>query len=131
MNRLDWNSDLVLDIDSVDSQHRYLFDLYNRISESSEEVIDEEGLIDKLLEFTEYHFDHEEKFLAKLDFPAVEWERHRRQHREFLEACRALRGSPTWKLLDYFQSWFLAHTLGEDLKVKEYLDREPDLKGAT
>lgn len=108
-------------LDEKDTQRRYIVELYNRICDSDEAVVKSEGLVEKLLKYTGYHFADQEYFMTAVHFPDSDYQDHKRRHREFMDHLAMIRRGPLDAILEYFDGWFLEHVKNEDSKIETYL----------
>jgi len=124
VKRLEWIPQLAMDVEPIDSQHQFLFELYNRACDAvdrDEGGLTQEALLQELFAYAEYHFTAEEALLASIHYPEPELKHHKQEHRDFLHQLEHLKTRPLWELLDYVQEWLLRHVMSEDFKIKAYL----------
>ncbi|MGZ4999935.1 MAG: bacteriohemerythrin [Methylomonas sp.] len=127
MSILTWNDQLLVNIDSVDRQHRHLVELINRLDdvialgENSHSVAD---TVNELVDYTVYHFQHEEELMQKADFNPEMLVRHRQEHREFVDKMRDVQSKTQMDatfiskdLLDYLFDWLCSHILKTDKQM--------------
>ena len=127
-----YTDDCMVGIDLIDNEHRYLFDIINKIAgvvEKSDPEIDmERGLledyIEKLIDYGEVHFAHEEKYME--DNNDAELPRQKREHMMFMKKIRAvditeLDNSEKREILKdtlkYLTKWLYKHILGSDTMI--------------
>jgi hemerythrin-like metal-binding protein len=124
MKRLEWIPQLALHVEPIDSQHQFLFELYNKACASvgtGDAAGNQEALLHELFAYADYHFATEEGLMASIHYPEAGLKDHTRKHREFLERLEALQGQPMWELLDYVHEWLLRHVMTEDFKIKAFI----------
>ena len=129
--KFDWNEDLLLNIDSVDSQHKELF----RIGREIEQLImtrcigvDIKRLLKivcELREYVSYHFYFEEELMRKANYSDIE--NHVKSHE--LLADKILKidlpelGKNPFEELSkikvLLQDWVFQHMIDEDRKMAE------------
>ena len=88
MSILTWNDQLMVGIDSVDHQHQHLVVLINRLDEVVTLGAEEQTIVDtvnELVDYTVYHFQHEEELMQKADYNPEMFAKHREQHQEFVD----------------------------------------------
>lgn len=129
-----WSETMSVGVESIDSDHKALIDLINRLHEaalgetrgpSSGEVFD------TLIAYTEIHFAREEKVMQACGFPGLA--AHQDEHVDFTgriyeirEKFRSGDQSPiTEELLDFLKGWLNAHILIQDMAYKPYADGKP------
>jgi hemerythrin-like metal-binding protein len=108
-------------MDEVDSQHRYIAVLFNRVREADALRVEQDCLVEKLLKYTEYHFADEESFMASINYPAMDYETHKKNHSEFIQRLATLRRAPLGDLLGYFQGWIEDHIRTKDALIDAHL----------
>lgn len=123
-----WNRSIEMDIKKIDDQHKKLVqiinDLYDARNEGkSGEVLEE--IINRLIEYTEYHFTTEERYFKELNYSGSE--EHKKEHDYFSQQVIQYRKSleegnntealtsDVWKLL---QNWLVNHINNSDKKYK-------------
>ena len=83
MEKLQWNENLSVGVELIDQQHRTLIE---RLDDFAAAVDDNRGAtqivktLTFLIEYTEFHFDAEEKHMAESEFPGRE--EHHGMHEE-------------------------------------------------
>lgn len=124
MGILTWSDQLLVGIDSVDSQHQQLVKLINRLDEVAALGEDHHTLIEtvnELVDYTVYHFRHEEELMQKSGFNPEMFVKHCLQHQEFVD--KMLRVQTEAKLdatllskdlLDFLVDWLCHHILKTD-----------------
>ena len=143
----EWSESMSVGVELIDSDHKALIDLINRLHDmltgdagaagkpgaaggpSPEEVFD------TLIAYTEIHFAREEKVMQACGFPATA--SHQDEHADFTTRVYDIRdkvlagdASPlTQELLDYLKDWLNAHILIQDMAYKPYAAGRPDVTG--
>ena len=114
--------------DSVDAQHRKLFDLMNLLVADMQagRARDAIGMVlDDLAEYAATHFSHEEECLARFSCPAAA--QNKAAHAAFVQTFTGLkaefdRQGPTATLAIRMQQelsrWITGHILGVDVKLR-------------
>lgn len=127
LKKIEFTDDLLLGESDIDSQHKTIVVYYNDYiefinangtqSEASRKEMHK--LLNKLMEYTKYHFALEEKFMHKFDFSFVE--EHKADHLNLLEhlteyCVGACMGDITaYELADFFKKWIIGHIREKDL----------------
>lgn len=124
MSILTWNDQLLVGIDSVDRQHLHLVDLINRLDEVVALGEDQQTIVDtvnELIDYSVYHFRHEEELMQKAGFNPNMFAKHRQQHQDFVDKMQSvqteMRNDVTIiskDLLDFLVDWLCHHTLNTD-----------------
>jgi len=121
-----WNESYRLGIDSIDKQHRRLFDLINALyvsygqHKSRTEI---EKVMKELVDYTVYHFGYEEQIFDAIEYK--ETNRHIEQHKKFInkieEYYRQFRQGDDTVAIDlvhFLQDWLVNHIAKTD---KQYV----------
>jgi len=128
MTQVIWQDSYSIGIDTIDTQHKQLFDIMNKIYVASEEESDLEIIIplfDQLQDYTKYHFDEEEQFFTTLSKSNIE--QHKNEHRFFINELEKIKqqslriGTISLELLYFLNDWLVNHIQVEDPK---YLEQE-------
>jgi hemerythrin-like metal-binding protein len=130
-NHLIWNAGLHgVGVEAIDSEHRQMIDIINRINDLIEkggQLEDARDAMDELLTLTQGHFVHEERIMEQSAYPGMA--AHTEEHRKLLEQMRNLigdakrtRSSLRIGLVPAFLSdWAERHILQDDRKLGEFL----------
>ena len=126
-----WSDDYSIGIAVIDEQHKGFFEaahrLYDRILNCEGEKIAEES-VGFLRDYAKQHFQVEEAFMAKHEYPRLE--QHKIFHTEFLELLDMLVDDlkvfgPSQHLadraLDISQEWLINHIVEEDTQYAQYI----------
>ena len=130
MKICEWNSDYSVGIAELDAHHRQLFEILNELFTLMGEGADDRSIIhviNELIDYTHYHFDEEEKIMAKMNFPDLE--SHKELHKQLIQALKgfydeAQGGMAIFvaiKLADIGLSWLKNHILTVDHQYYEYM----------
>jgi hemerythrin-like metal-binding protein/PAS domain S-box-containing protein len=124
MSILTWNDQLLVGIDSVDNQHRHLVTLINRLDELNALGADLQTVVDtvkQLVDYTVYHFQHEEQLMAEVEFNPSMLAEHRQQHQDFIDKVQQVQIEAqsdvsvlSKDLLDFLVAWLCHHILKTD-----------------
>lgn len=124
---ISWNKNLETGIDSVDMQHRVLIDILNSIHSAmvNGKQNEIETTFSKLMEYTEFHFAHEENLFLKYNYPFAS--SHKREH-EKLKSTAQQRISEykagaigMIDILAFLIEWLQDHISGTDKKFGDYV----------
>ena len=122
-----WNDDLIVGIEAIDTDHKMLVALVNKVSDHSlgHEEMDE--VLYELLAYTGYHFKREEAIMEESGFPGLA--EHRRMHEALAAKANAL--AQTWRetqdpaliaqLLDFLRTWLVKHIMEEDKMIGRHV----------
>ena len=127
----EWSDDYLIGVEKIDTQHKGFFEathqLYDYILNCEGEKIVEES-IKFLRKYAEMHFQTEESFMHKHNYPRLE--QHQKLHVEFLEKLDALLNElkvfgPSQHLADHAleisQDWLIHHIIDEDSQYAAHL----------
>lgn len=131
MALIDWNDAYRSGNSQIDSQHRHLFDLLNRLHDGILAGQGAGGVEDVMEELTEYvieHFRDEEGLMDAEAYPA--YDEHRALHAKLMEKVDEFRRSRTsprpitpLDLVRFLSAWIQYHILLEDLKFVRWFDK--------
>lgn len=127
---IEWTPNLTVGVDSIDHQHKTLFDKANQLFEAgksnkTKEFISE--MLDFLDEYTKQHFHSEEVYMRSINYPG--YEDQKRMHADFIQALTKLKkdyqesGGNILVILNANQmvvDWLLKHISVEDKKIGTY-----------
>lgn len=129
MSLVRWSDEFLVGDATIDSQHRYLFDLINAFHEafmasrSRKEVA---RLLNQLTEYAETHFQEEERLMRESAYPAAG--EHHVIHEALYEQIYALNArfedralNPTYETVAFLRTWLTDHILKSDVAFGEYL----------
>ena len=137
MPLIEWNNDLSVNIPIIDDQHKklisYLNDLYSHMKVGKgREIIGE--MLNKLIEYTKFHFKTEEDFFNKFNYP--EKEEHEKEHNFFIEKISTIYNdfsnaklsdsitsltTATIKTFNFLYQWVSNHIMQTDKKYESFL----------
>lgn len=120
-----WNDSYATGVDIIDTQHKKLLDILNKLDRivaeknvSSKEVL---SMLNELVEYTKYHFSSEEQFMLGLNYDKKAYQAHQLVHQRFIdkvasevELCTVDPEKVTDDLLDFLVQWLLDHILKMD-----------------
>ena len=131
---MQWSTDLVLGIESIDSQHKNIIERIQRLEialDSQATSVTYERMIeiyDFLGEYVVTHFRDEEEIMAEGGYPDLAV--HKAMHRSFEEELAKLRDDlghsgmmshAAAQLVSYLSKWFTSHIQKEDPKYLPYV----------
>ena len=128
----EWSDQYLIGIDAIDAQHRKFFDathhLYDEILNARGETA-VEGALDFLRNYAAGHFQAEEAFMQKHEYPLIEG--HKELHALFLRRLDGLSDeydvhrTPTQEVADQIlemtQDWLLDHIIDEDTHYAQHV----------
>jgi two-component system NtrC family sensor kinase len=124
---LNWNNQLVLGIESVDKQHKHLIDLTNQLDEAVVIGADRDtiiNIVNSLIDYTVYHFQHEEQLMSAAKFNPTIYAIHEAEHKEFVAKMIVVQrevqadiNALSEDLMDYLVNWLCHHILITDKRM--------------
>ena len=131
---MEWSDKFSVGIGQIDNEHKRLLVLLNELNnvvEGSAGLGVLGGVLDGLVDYTHYHFAHEEDLFQRSSYPA--YEQHRQQHVDFVAKVTAVYGDfksgssavQPALVLEFLKSWLYQHILGSDRAFGAYLLANP------
>lgn len=130
MSFITWDQNLRVNVVEIDAQHKKLVDLLNKLfdevkSGNGRTAMD--GVLTELVNYTEYHFDTEERLLEKYGYPA--YAEHKKQHEDLKKEVQDLKtdfhkgqAAITFRTMSFLSEWLKRHIMGEDKKYGLFLN---------
>lgn len=130
----DWKDEFSVNVAEIDEQHKRLFIIGAKINDLAfakdeydhyDEII---SVLHGLREYTEYHFDHEEKMMEKYGyegFEAQKFEHHFviKKIQKFEKSDIDEKQSDTIiNLVTFVSDWISSHILKEDMMYKSFFN---------
>jgi hemerythrin-like metal-binding protein len=134
MKIFEWSKEYSVEIDEMDNHHQRLFDILNKLftlmiegGASDKQII---RVIEELLDYTRYHFDEEEKIMAKMGYP--ELNTHRNHHQVFINQMKEFHTSSengmaifvATKVANVGTEWLKNHIMNEDRQYTHYMKKQ-------
>jgi hemerythrin len=126
---LTWDDSFALKIETIDEQHKGLFDLVNRLFYSMQAAASDKKIrqvLAELIRYTMTHFAAEEAAMEAYGYPGLN--EHRQEHEkltaqvlEFIERYHTGHAKISSSLLDFLQNWLTGHILGSDHDFAQFL----------
>ncbi len=131
MTLIEWSEKLAVGVGEMDSQHKKLIDMINKVHELIEQGKGEEArefFINEITRYLEEHLKAEEEFMKSINYP--EFERHKQAHDNFRKVmsefipkikegdCKEFRSAValSW-------SWLYSHILKFDKRYGEFYNK--------
>ncbi len=133
MGYYSWDASYSVDVETIDAQHQQLFALLNQVADAVENMRLAEGInevLPKLVDYTGYHFDEEEKKMNDVSYPDTA--SHKVQHDTFKakldemaetakQAGAEDRAVLTLDMLKFLNDWLVQHIGQVDKKLGAFL----------
>lgn len=119
-----WTEDMSVGFPSIDEEHRMLLTLISRIGGAAEKKSPRSeiaSIFDRLIDYTEKHFFHEEQLFRQYGYPDAE--AHIQEHKhlvgQVVELNRDRNAVLPENISDFLLDWLKVHIMGSD---KKYVD---------
>jgi hemerythrin-like metal-binding protein len=120
---IQWTPEFSVGIESLDADHKVLISLLNQLDDAirgGEPREGVRGVLDALMDYTDYHFGREEALMAASKYPDLD--AHIRTHSTLRAQVadirdRYLRNAETIharEVLAFLKNWLTAHIIGRD-----------------
>jgi hemerythrin-like metal-binding protein len=129
MAYLKWLDTYDIGFKIIDEQHKKLIDIINELYEAQRHGTSQIAIIDtldKLADYTVYHFATEEKLFAQYEYPKTT--EHLAEHKSFVDQVVKFQqelkmGSLllSLKTMEYLKDWTITHILGSDREFGEFV----------
>jgi hemerythrin-like metal-binding protein len=125
-----WSKVLSVGFKAIDDDHKKLIAVFNRAHGAVEQPAKRklvEEILTELIEYTNWHFDHEESLMEEYGYDRTEM--HKLEHRELADNARILytqylAGDDTVPevLLPFLRNWLTDHILRSDKRLGDFLN---------
>lgn len=129
MAYITWRTGYELGFKIIDEQHKKLIDIVNELYDAQQHGTSRAiigSTLDKLIDYTSYHFGSEEVLFKDYQYP--EAESHIEEHEGFIKDIVNLKSDLvdnnlllSLKTLDFLKDWTINHILGTDKDFSEYV----------
>lgn len=129
MYTLTWNSELEIQIDAIDAQHKKLIQLLSDFYEAYGAKQEHQAVFDLLngmLDYADYHFKTEEKYMKRYNYPHTT--EHEKEHIYFKKETEKLqqkflnsRFMTSLQVTNFMRDWIFSHIKEVDGKLGEFL----------
>ena len=129
MSIIQWKKTYNIGIGLIDDQHKKLIEILNELYEAHKSGTGKDLVnisLEKLVEYTYYHFDAEENMLRANNYPDLQ--SHIKEHNQFKEKITGFLNESkngnlllSIKTIDYLKDWTINHILGTDKEYSDYL----------
>ena len=129
MSAIQWKNTYNIGISVIDEQHEKLIEILNELYDAyhmgtSKDLIS--SSLQKLIDYTNYHFDAEEEMLRENNYPGLDEQitEHtifKQKITGFLNEVRKVNLLLSIKTIDYLKDWTINHILGTDKEYSDYM----------
>ncbi|GAA3931638.1 bacteriohemerythrin [Litoribacillus peritrichatus] len=130
-----WKPEYAVGIKQIDNQHQTLIALINELHDAIESSFTPEKLnsvLQRLFDYTRYHFTTEENLMEASGYPSDKLKKHKKQHQLFiaeLNGCQTDLDSMSVEdaiiIQEFLVNWLKNHILKIDTQLAEYLISHP------
>ena len=129
-NELVWKDEYSVGVKSLDLDHQKLLTLLNQFNTAYEYAMSEEferQALKELTDYTQYHFDREEKLMEENEYPDLE--AHKAQHQIMINEINRLekkygeQGHDAFEeVSEFLKNWLIKHINGTDKQYTAHLN---------
>lgn len=124
-----WSAKFEMKIDTIDMQHKKLVELVNQLHSAMKSGRGNETVMEilgELVEYTTYHFNFEENFMAEHGYPGLDGHKalHAKLVAEVTDLVQKLekgQAGVSMELLTFLSSWLRDHILQKDKAYAEWI----------
>ena len=124
-----WTDDWAVGVREIDADHQRLCalaqSLHRAMLDGRSKAFVEE-LLARLLDYTDYHFTHEERLMTRIGYP--ELRQHQREHEKLRSEVRAMQArtasgevTMTIEVMLFLMNWLKQHTAASDQRIGAYM----------
>lgn len=135
-HRIKWHDSMDTGIKLIDDDHKTLIKLINQLQNATQYKVEDksiDAIMDKLIDYTKYHFDREEFLMRNNNYP--DYENHKKLHENMIakmaECMEKYKNDPNHTIddaLKFLTDWLVKHIKGNDREYIPYL-KNMDLSG--
>jgi hemerythrin len=129
----EWTADYEVGVRQIDGEHRRLFalaeTLYQAMTAGKGKAVLQDHLA-ALLDYTCYHFKHEEQLMERIAYPG--YRQHRQDHENLRSTVRAMADrsasgetTMTIEVMLFLMEWLKRHIAGSDRLIGDRMKTEP------
>jgi len=128
MKEIQWTDELSLGITEIDSEHKHLIEIANKIifyaRESNTVIL--KKLFHELRGYTFTHFRNEENYMSSIKYNQIsehkcEHENLKKQVKQFQEILFKGDIFDGLQIKQFMKSWLIDHIIYSDMKIKKFL----------
>lgn len=126
-----WSNEYSVGVGEMDSHHKNLFDIINRLHDCMKEGHADEqiaAIIRELVDYTRYHFAEEEKLMQSINYAGLSAQQ--REHQAFVDKMTEFmqkvdRGQAAFTVAEVAETsthWLRDHIIGMDSKYQQAMN---------
>ena len=124
-----WTKDYAVGVRQIDQEHQRLFALAESLHQAmlagqGKAIL--QDLLASLVDYTRYHFAHEEQLMQRIRYP--DYPQHREQHEDLASKVRAIQDrfssceiTITIEVMQFLMEWLKNHTTTSDRGIAGYM----------
>lgn len=125
---IEWTPELSVGNSAIDAEHRHWIDLLNKFymglknGEPKEVLL---KLVAGMIEYTQFHFANEEKYMQSIKYP--DFEGHKEKHElyvaklmEYDQKIKSGKLVLSIEVTNYLKSWLVTHIKGSDRQYAKF-----------
>ncbi len=119
-----WSDKYSMQIKEIDDQHKVLVGMINELHDAMKQAKSKEKsleIINKMAEYTQFHFSTEEKYMQRFDYP--DFKKHKHEHEKFVEKVVNFKkdyengkAGISYDILNFLKEWLVKHIQQTDKK---------------
>lgn len=119
-----WSEKYNVQIKEIDNQHKVLVGMINDLHDAMKQAKSKEislQIINKMAEYTKYHFSTEEKYMRRFEYP--DYPGHQLEHEKFVRNVLKFRddyengkAGVSYDILNFLKDWLVGHIQLTDQK---------------
>jgi methyl-accepting chemotaxis protein/hemerythrin len=127
---IEWQSGYTVGVKEIDEQHKNFVKIMSELYRSLIAGDSEKSIVttlEKLLNYSIYHFGTEEKYFKKYKYPYAK--EHIKEHKsliakiaEFQESDSSDMSKLGFDILDYLEDWLVGHIMNSDKKYEKWFN---------
>lgn len=124
-----WKDSYYVGVEEIDYDHKQLVGMINQVVTASQDHLAENivpEILDKLIDYTKYHLEREEKLMEQYDYPVKE--QHAIQHAKFIDKINRFyskfseeRNMKNQEVFDFLRCWLLKHISSTDKDLGAFI----------
>jgi hemerythrin len=128
MSLINWEESLSVKVSEIDSQHKKLIELINKLHDAMKErkasqVLSE--VIDELVDYALSHFQTEEKYFEKFGY--LKATAHKKEHKDFVNKVAAFKNDfskgkamLSMEIMEFLKAWLINHIKKIDMAYSDF-----------
>lgn len=133
-----WKDSYYVGVEEIDYDHKQLVGMINQVVTASQDNLGENivpEILDRLIDYTKYHLNREEKLMEQYDYPGKE--QHAIQHAKFIGKINRFyskyseeRNMKNQEVFDFLRCWLLKHISNTDKDLGAFIQAKRTAPGS-